>query len=42
MHKLYLYIILVVGISGYLLLGKVALEISEGVPTESTKITVGE
>jgi hypothetical protein len=31
MHKLYLYIALVVGISGYLILGKVALGISEGI-----------
>jgi hypothetical protein len=30
MHKLYLYIALVVGISGYLLLGRIALDISEG------------
>jgi hypothetical protein len=31
MHKLYLYIILVVGITGYLVLGKVALVVSEGI-----------
>jgi hypothetical protein len=31
MHKLYLYVILVIGIAGYLVLGRIALDISEGI-----------
>lgn len=38
MHRLYLYIALVIGIGGYLLLGKIALNISEKAHTESIEI----
>jgi hypothetical protein len=40
MEKLWLYIIIVVGLSGYLVLGKTALEVSEGKQDNTTATVV--